>query len=88
MQSESRKLGAAAVSASQHLIMVCRKPLARLWFLLLQLSDRMFRTRLHVIGEYSKDEGVYEITMVQRLGGRYDGYCEWTAADWAVVCAA
>jgi hypothetical protein len=55
--------------------------------LLLQLSDRMFRTRLHVIGEYSKDEGVYEITMVQRLGGRYDGYCEWTAADCAVVCA-
>lgn len=34
----------------------------------------MWRTRLHVIGTYRKDEGVYEITMVQRLGGRYDGY--------------
>jgi len=41
---------------------------------LLQLSDRMWRTRLHVVGPYRKDEGVYEITMVQRLGGRYDGY--------------
>jgi hypothetical protein len=41
---------------------------------LLQLSDRVWRTRLHVTGAYRKDEGVYEITMVQRLGGRYDGY--------------
>lgn len=51
-------------------------PPPAVWFLLLQLSERMFRTRLHVVGEYHKDEGVYEITMVQRLGGRYDGYCE------------
>lgn len=34
----------------------------------------MWRTRLHVTGPYRKDEGVYEITMVQRLGGRYDGW--------------
>lgn len=47
----------------------------------------MFRTRLHVIGEYRKDEGVYEITMVQRLGGRYDGYCELTAAACEALCA-
>lgn len=39
-----------------------------------QLSERVWRTRLHVIGEYRKEEGVYEITMVQRLGGRYDGW--------------
>jgi hypothetical protein len=39
-----------------------------------QLSDRVWRTRLHVVGTYRKDEGVYEITMVQRLGGRYDGW--------------
>jgi hypothetical protein len=42
--------------------------------MLLQLSDRVWRTRLHVIGTYRKDEGVYEITMAQRLGGRYDGF--------------
>jgi hypothetical protein len=39
--------------------------------MLLQLSERVWKTRLHVVGEYSRDEAVYEITMVQRLGGRY-----------------
>jgi hypothetical protein len=37
----------------------------------LQLSERVWKTRLHVVGEYARDEAVYEITMVQRLGGRY-----------------
>ena len=48
-----------------------------------QLSERVWRTRLHVVGPYRKDEGVYEMTMVQRLGGRYDGYyfCESIVAD-------
>lgn len=43
-------------------------PLLLLW---LQLSERLIKTRIHVTGEYGKEEGVYEITMVQRLGGRY-----------------
>jgi hypothetical protein len=37
----------------------------------LQLSERVWKTRLHVVGEYAREEAVYEITMVQRLGGRY-----------------
>eukprot|EP00882_Tetradesmus_deserticola_P013617 GHRQ01014457.1.p1 GENE.GHRQ01014457.1~~GHRQ01014457.1.p1 ORF type:complete len:212 (+),score=52.46 GHRQ01014457.1:231-866(+) len=37
----------------------------------LKLSEHLWKTRLHVVGEYGRDEAVYEITMVQRLGGRY-----------------
>jgi hypothetical protein len=44
----------------------------------LQLSERVWKTRLHVVGEYAREEAVYEITMVQRLGGRYG---EHTAAS-------
>lgn len=40
----------------------------------LRVSERCFKTRLHVTGEGGHDEGVFEITMVQRLGGRYDGW--------------
>lgn len=39
-----------------------------------QLSERVWRTRFHAVGPYRKDEGVYEITMMQRLGGRFDGF--------------
>lgn len=38
---------------------------------MLQLSERVWKTRVHVVGEYAREEAVYEITMVQRLGGRY-----------------
>lgn len=37
----------------------------------LKVSDRCWKSRVHVVGEYGKDEGVYEFTLVQRLGGRY-----------------
>ncbi|KAF8073191.1 hypothetical protein HT031_000852 [Scenedesmus sp. PABB004] len=40
----------------------------------LQLSERVWKTRFAVRGEAGREQGVYEITMVQRLGGRYDGY--------------
>lgn len=36
-----------------------------------QLSEHLWKTRLHIVGEYAREEAVYEITMVQRLGGRY-----------------
>eukprot|EP00878_Enallax_costatus_P005473 GHUV01005744.1.p1 GENE.GHUV01005744.1~~GHUV01005744.1.p1 ORF type:complete len:210 (+),score=12.84 GHUV01005744.1:182-811(+) len=40
----------------------------------LKVSERCWKTRVHVIGAYGRDEGVFEFTMVQRLGGRYDGW--------------
>lgn len=42
-----------------------------------QLSERLWKTRIHVTGEYGKEEGVFEITMVQRLGGRYGESIAW-----------
>jgi hypothetical protein len=47
---------------------------------MLQLSERVWKTRLHVVGEYAREEAVYEITMVQRLGGRYGELTELAAA--------
>lgn len=37
----------------------------------LKVSERCWKTRVHILGEHNRDEGVFEFTMVQRLGGRY-----------------
>eukprot|EP00775_Hariotina_reticulata_P011078 gene11078-11234_t len=44
------------------------------WRLPSQLSESVWKMRVLVIGPYGKEQGVYEFTMIQRLGGRYDGY--------------
>eukprot|EP00877_Chromochloris_zofingiensis_P001449 jgi/Chrzof1/11304/Cz05g31220.t1 len=40
----------------------------------LQVSDRVWKSRVLIVGDRPADENVYEFTMIQRLGGIYDGY--------------
>jgi len=40
----------------------------------LQMSERIWKARVLVVGDGAREEAVYEWTLHQRLGGCYDGY--------------